>query len=107
MGRFQECLKIAEKDYQESRKQNKPLFLIDSILLKWATKYITGSFAEVWEDVMSCEKLLKSIKKEPSSEIELRKGFFYFMKGYLLKEEEDFDNVIMLHKKKSANFKKV
>jgi tetratricopeptide (TPR) repeat protein len=98
MGRFQESLKIADHDYQENKNQNKSLFLIDSIFIKWASLYLSVNL-EVWQDVVFCEQLLKSEIKEPSSEIELRKGFFYFMKGYLLKEEEDFDKVIELHKK--------
>ncbi len=106
MGRFQESLKIAEQDYQENKSQNKSLFLVDSIFLKWASLYVIGRGFEVGEDFVFCEKLLKSDIKEPSSEIELRKGFFYFMKGYLLKEEEEFDNVIELHKKSLVISKK-
>ncbi|MCK4383707.1 MAG: hypothetical protein KAW66_10465, partial [Candidatus Lokiarchaeota archaeon] len=48
MGRFQECLKIAEEDYQESRNQNKPLFLIDSIWLKWIILFMLGRQSEAW-----------------------------------------------------------
>ena len=82
MGRFQECLKIAEEDYQESRNQNKPLFLIDSIWCKWMILFILGRNTEAWEDVLSIEKLLQSVSQEPPFDVKLRKGFHYFIMGY-------------------------
>jgi len=79
MGRLQECLKITAENYQESRKQNKPLFLIDSIFLKWQIMILLGRAPKLWEDVVSCEKLLKSASQEPPNEVKLREGFLIFM----------------------------
>ena len=106
MGRFQECLKIVEEDYQESRTQNKPLFLIDSIWSKWIILFILGRFTEVWENILSIEKLLKSVSQEPPFEVRLREGFYYFIKGYWFYWEKKYDKAIEHHKKCLVIFNK-
>ena len=106
MGRFQECLKIAEEDYQESRNQNKPLFLIDSIWSKWIILFMLGRQSEAWEDVVLCEKLLQSVSQESPFEVKLRKGFYYFIKGYWFYWEKKYDKAIELYKKCLVIFNK-
>jgi tetratricopeptide (TPR) repeat protein len=106
MGRFQESLKIVEEDYQESKILNKPLFLIDSIFIKWNALFITGRQSESWEDVVLCEEILKSASQEASIEVELREGFLNYMKGYWFYWEKNYDKAIEHHKKSLGNFKK-
>jgi tetratricopeptide (TPR) repeat protein len=105
MGRFQESLRIAEQDYQESRNQNKSLFFIDSTFLKWLNLNMLGRVPEVWEDVVFCEKLLKFELKEPNSEVKLREGFIYFITGYFNILEQKYDKGIEHHKKSLGIFK--
>jgi len=104
MGRFQEGLRIADQDYQESKKQNNPLLLIDSIFLKWSILLLLGRQSEAWEDVVLCEKLLKSAIKEPSIDVKLREGFFLYMKGWFFCGEQKFDKAIEHHKKSLSIF---
>ncbi|MHA2130844.1 MAG: tetratricopeptide repeat protein [Promethearchaeota archaeon] len=103
-GKFQESFSIAEQDYQESKSQNRHLFLIDSIASKFFTLVLLGgrSADEVKEDVLLSEKLLKSITQDPSIEIELREGFLYLMKGYYFFWEQKLDKAIEQHKKSLA-----
>ncbi len=105
-GRFQESLKIAEQDYQESEKQNKPLFLIDSIYTKWNILFALGRVPETWEDVVLCEKLLKSVSEDPPTEVEMRIGFFYYMRGYFFFWEHNYDNALEYHRKSLSIFEK-
>ncbi len=105
MGRVQECLKIVEENYQESRKQNKPLLIIDSIFLKWQIMVLLGRAPKLWEDVVSCEKLLKSASQEPPYEVKLREGYLFFMKGYFHYWEHNYDKAIKHHKKCLEIFK--
>ncbi|MHA2391536.1 MAG: tetratricopeptide repeat protein, partial [Promethearchaeota archaeon] len=98
-GRIQESLKIVEEDYQECKSRNKSLFLIDAILLKFSLFMLINRFREIWEDVEYCEILLKSISNESPSEVRLREGFFYYMKGYLHYWVQEFDQAIELHRK--------
>jgi tetratricopeptide (TPR) repeat protein len=109
MGRFQEGLKIAEQDYQESKSQNKQLFVIDSILTKFFILFMSGATgnpskknSEIRKDVELSEKILKSITQEPSNEISLRKGFLLLMKGFMFYWEQQLDKAIELFKKSLA-----
>ncbi|MHA2123834.1 MAG: tetratricopeptide repeat protein [Promethearchaeota archaeon] len=98
-GKFLESLKIAEQDYQEIKRQDKPLFLVDSIFNKFLVRLVWGRYNKVLEDVLLCEKLLESCKNEPPFEVEIRKGFFLFMKGFFLHWEARIDENIELHTK--------
>ncbi|MFW9940742.1 MAG: tetratricopeptide repeat protein [Candidatus Thorarchaeota archaeon] len=108
MGKFQESLQIAEQDYQESKSQNKLLFLIDSIFEKWFTLFMLGGEAwmalsgEIREDVVLSGKLLKSFTQEPPIEVRLRKGLLFFMKGYYFYWEGKLDKAIEYHKRSLA-----
>jgi len=104
MGMFQEGFRIADQDYQESKSQNKPLFLIDSIFLKWSILLLLGRQSEAWEDVVLCEKLLKSAIQEPSFEVKMREGFILYMKGWFFSAEQKFDKAIEHHKKSLSIF---
>jgi tetratricopeptide (TPR) repeat protein len=99
MGRLQESLGLAEQDYQESKTQNKPLFVIDSIYLKWVNFFIQGRGGEARKDVKLCEKLLKSASQEPSLEVKLREGFFYFIRGSFFFWEQNYEKAIEFQKK--------
>ena len=105
IGRLPESLKIAAEDHQESRNQNKPLFLIDSIFLKWIIMLLLGRALKLWEDVVLCEKLLQSASQEPSYEVKLREGIFHYMKGYYCFWERKYDKAIENHKKSLVIFK--
>ncbi|MFX1347016.1 MAG: tetratricopeptide repeat protein [Promethearchaeota archaeon] len=108
MRKFQESLRIAEQDYQESKNQNKPLFLIDSIFLKFYILQMIGGSGpsnknhEIWNDIFSSEKLLKSITQEPSNEVKLREGYFLIMNGYYFFWGASIDKAIELWKKSLA-----
>jgi tetratricopeptide (TPR) repeat protein len=107
MGKLPESLIIAEQDYQESKTQNKILFLIDSICLRFFILFMIGGnikAGEAREDVLSSERLLKSITQEPSIEINLRKGFIIYMKGYYSYWEGSLDKAIKQFKKSLAIF---
>jgi len=106
MGRLQESLKLVAENYQESINQNKSLFLIDSIFLKWNIMLMLGRGPKLWEDVVSCEKLLKSASQEPPYEVKLREGFLLFMKGYFHYWEQNYDKAIKHHKKSLVIIKK-
>ncbi|MFX0106237.1 MAG: tetratricopeptide repeat protein [Candidatus Hodarchaeota archaeon] len=106
MGKLQESLRIAEQDYQENKSQNRSLYLIDSIMLKFLTLFMIGGSdspfnpdSEIREDVLLSEKLLKSIRQESSIEVTLRKGSLAFMKGYIFYWEQNFDKAIEQHKR--------
>ncbi|MHA1986554.1 MAG: tetratricopeptide repeat protein [Promethearchaeota archaeon] len=104
-GNFQESLKIIEEDYQEQKEQKNLLFLIDSIVVKWGALlmlYGQKGAQEVREDVIFCEKLLKSVVEEPEVEVKLRKGFILYLKGYFFLWEQKFDKSIE-HLKKSQD----
>jgi len=105
MGRVQESLSITEQDYQESTNLNKPLFLCDSIFLKWCTLLLLGKAPELWEDVVHYEKLLNSASQENPFELKLREGFLFFMKGYFYFWERKYDKAIEDHKKSLTIFK--
>ncbi|MCP6719479.1 MAG: tetratricopeptide repeat protein [Patescibacteria group bacterium] len=107
LGRFQEGFRLAEQDYQESKSQNKPLFLIDSIVLKWNLLLLTGRQNEAWEDVVLCEKLLKSATKENPIDLKLREGFFHYMKGYFSHWERNYDKAIEHHTKSLSIFENI
>ncbi|MFX0080903.1 MAG: hypothetical protein ACFE94_04035 [Candidatus Hodarchaeota archaeon] len=108
MTKIQESLRIAEQDYQESKSQNKPLFFIDSIFLKFFILQLTGSFSpynkkgKIWDDIFSSEKLLKSITQEPLDEVKLRESFLFTMNGYYFYWGGSFDKGIELFKKSLA-----
>ncbi|MHA2326334.1 MAG: tetratricopeptide repeat protein, partial [Promethearchaeota archaeon] len=112
MGRFQECLKIAEQDYHENKNQNKHLFLIDSILVKFSSLQSIGGpdspmrvdnpNSKIWEDVSLGEKLLESITQEHPDEFKLRKGFLFIMKGFFFYWRGNLDRAIELFKKSLA-----
>ncbi|MHA2036252.1 MAG: tetratricopeptide repeat protein [Promethearchaeota archaeon] len=109
MARFQESLKIAEQDYQESKNQQKHLFLIDSILSKFFTLFFLkdrGSpsvkNSEIRKDVEESTKLLKSVTQDPSNEVELREGFLFLMRGFMFYWENKLDQAIKLFKKSLA-----
>ncbi|MHA2325201.1 MAG: tetratricopeptide repeat protein [Promethearchaeota archaeon] len=109
MGKLQESLRIAEQDYQESKSQNNPLFLFDSIFLKFWILFVIGGSdspihpdSEIREDFLLSEKLLKSIRQESSIEVTLRKGFLAFMKGYIFYWEQNFDKAIEQFEKSLA-----
>jgi len=110
MGKFQESLRIIEQDYQESKSQNNLLFFIDSIFLKFIILFLLGGnwwakLGEIREEVVSCEKLFKSVSEEPPSEVEMREGSLYYMKGYFFYWEGNLDKAIENHKKSLAIFK--
>jgi len=102
MGKFQESLKTAEQAYQESKRRNNPLFLIDSITSKFFSSVMLGRLESSREDVILCEKLLESITEESPHEINLRKGYFLVMKAYLIIREGKIDKGIELIKKSLA-----
>jgi tetratricopeptide (TPR) repeat protein len=109
MGKFQESLKIAEQDYQESKSQNRHLFLIDSIFSKFFALFMLGGpdspyskNSEIRKDVALSKKLIKSITQEPSNEVKLRKAFFLCMKAYIFGWEGNIDKSIELWKKSLA-----
>jgi tetratricopeptide (TPR) repeat protein len=104
LGRFQESLRIIEQDYQESRNQNKPLFLIDSFFIKWNIFFLTGRGAETWDDIMLCEKFLEAATQESPDEVKLREGLLHYMKGYFFFWEKKLDKAIKHHKKSLAIF---
>ena len=83
-GRVQEGLKIAEEHYLLSKNQNNSLNAIDAFLLKWNILYILGRFFELWENLLSCENLLKSLSIEPQSEIQYRLAMLYLAKAHHL-----------------------
>ncbi|MFW9940547.1 MAG: tetratricopeptide repeat protein [Candidatus Thorarchaeota archaeon] len=107
MGRFQECFRTAEQDYQESKSQNNPLFLIDSILTKWNLLVLLWRQSEAWEDVVLCEKLLKSAVQEPPVEVKLREGFFHYMIGYYCFWEHNYDKAIEHHTRSLSIFENI
>ncbi|MFW9897311.1 MAG: tetratricopeptide repeat protein, partial [Candidatus Thorarchaeota archaeon] len=98
-GKFQESLQIAELEYQEYRDKNKPIFLVDSLVLKWSLFFVLGKGPELWEDLVSTEKVFKSVIQDSPLEVNLRKGFIFFMKGYFFYWEKKYDEAIELHKK--------
>ncbi|MHA2130093.1 MAG: tetratricopeptide repeat protein [Promethearchaeota archaeon] len=102
MGKFQESLKLAEEDYQNSKIQNRHLFLIDSLTAKFFSLFLLGQQQNVREDLVLCEKLIESIIQEPPSEIILRRGYLLLMKGYLTAREGKIDNGIELVKESLA-----
>ncbi|MHA2087425.1 MAG: tetratricopeptide repeat protein, partial [Promethearchaeota archaeon] len=109
MGNLQECLRIAEQDYQENKSQNRHLFLIDSIMAKFFTLFMIGGSdspinpnSKVRGDVLLSERLLKSITQEHSIQVKLRKGLLFFMKGYFFYWEQNFDKALEQHKKSLA-----
>ncbi len=94
MGRFPESLKIAEEEYQESLRQKKSLFVADFLVIKWSSFLLLARAPELWEDVLYCEKLLKSIEEETSSEYNLREAWVLYMKGYYLLWEGVLDDAL-------------
>ena len=67
---------------------------------------LLGKAPKLWEDVVSCEKLLKSASQEPPYEVKLREGFLLFMKGYFHYWEQNYDKAIKHHKKSLVIIKK-
>jgi len=61
MGKFQDSLKIVEEDYQESKKQNRYLFLIDSLIVKFFSLILLGQQPNIREDLVFCEKVIESM----------------------------------------------
>jgi len=108
LGRLQESLTIAEQEYLEGKRLNKHLYSIDMVFLKFANFVLLNRVSEVWEDVDFCETLLKSELHETPSEINLRKGFVYMMRGYYFWYENNYDKALKHLKQSLAileNFK--
>ncbi|MFX1454461.1 MAG: tetratricopeptide repeat protein [Promethearchaeota archaeon] len=99
LGRIQEALNIANELYESNKKPGNPSFLIDAILLKFTTLYLLGRGGDIREDILACEKLIKLAAHEPHSEFDMRKSFYYFMRGYLYFWESEYDNAIKFLKK--------
>jgi len=99
IGKLPESLKIAEQGYQESMSHKNPLFTIDYFILKWGNFFLFGRAPELCNDVLSCEKLLKTVEREPPSEVKLREAFILYMKGFHLWWEGKFDEALENEKK--------
>jgi tetratricopeptide (TPR) repeat protein len=94
LGRLPESLILAEQEYPEGKRLKKHLYSIDMVFLKFANFVLLNRVSEVWEDVDFCETLLKSELHETPSEINLRKGFVYMMRGYYFWYENNYDKAL-------------
>ena len=104
MGRNQESIQIAEKLYQKTNIEKKPLFAIDAIILKWSNFYAIGRYLDLWEEILKCEKLLKSELQETPTEVQFRQGWIDCIIGAYFLWEGEFDKAVN-HQKKSLSFK--
>jgi len=94
IGRLPESLKISENGYKESISQNEILYAIDFFFVKWCINLIFNRAPELWNELTNCEKLLKTVGKEPLSEFKLREAFVCYMKGYHLWWEGVIDDAL-------------
>ncbi|MHA2123831.1 MAG: tetratricopeptide repeat protein [Promethearchaeota archaeon] len=97
IGRYEEAWEVAIQGYDEIKSKNKPLYLIDSIFLKWSLRQ--ARIQDVLDDVMLCEELLKSATGEPPNEVLYREGFIYYMKAGIFSRESNFNKAIEFYKK--------
>ncbi|MFW9894490.1 MAG: tetratricopeptide repeat protein [Candidatus Thorarchaeota archaeon] len=98
LGKNQESISIAEQIYQENLTKEKPLFLVDAIIVKWSNFYSLGRSLEIWEDISNCDMLLKSELQESRSEIQFRQAIVSCIIAAYLYWEGDFDKSISLYK---------
>ncbi|MHA2260087.1 MAG: tetratricopeptide repeat protein [Promethearchaeota archaeon] len=94
LGRFEKTVDISNQLYENSKKSNNPLFLIDAILFKFSIMYLQGRVGTLREDIVNCKNLLKSASQEPLPEFEMRRSFYYFMRGYNFFIESEYDKAI-------------
>jgi tetratricopeptide (TPR) repeat protein len=99
LGRFQEALIIVDQLYENSSNSKNPLFLIDATILKFSLMYVQGRVFQFREDIAKCERLFKAAPQEPLSEFEMRRSFYYFMRGYSCFIEGEYNNAIEWLKK--------
>ncbi|MFX0027919.1 MAG: tetratricopeptide repeat protein, partial [Candidatus Hermodarchaeota archaeon] len=98
-GRLQESLKLGEKLYQENKSQKNTLNAIDALLLKSFNLFMLGRIAEMGENAMLCETMLKSVLQEPKSEIEWREAMISHLNGYYLHNIGEIDKALKELKK--------
>ncbi|MFX1478823.1 MAG: tetratricopeptide repeat protein [Promethearchaeota archaeon] len=87
ISRLEEALKLSEEAYQESKKLEKPLILIDAIFNRFMILSVLGRRKGFWKNVVEAEKILKTATKASSSEINERKALLNNMKGHIYRFE--------------------
>jgi len=83
LGKFEEALEIATMTFQESKKLKNPLVLIESFMLKFQVFYFYDRSLEIWNEFRYCEKILKPISHESSSEIDQAAALLNWLNSWL------------------------
>lgn len=98
LGDFTELLSLTRTMSKESKKFKKPLYLVQSILLKFGTLALITTDVS-WDDINKAEQILKSVKQEPRSEIEETEAFLLHLKSWMYYWEQEYDLALELVKK--------
>ncbi|MFW9822959.1 MAG: tetratricopeptide repeat protein [Candidatus Thorarchaeota archaeon] len=99
IGRFQESIQIAEKDYQINKLENNILFTIDSLFLKWCNYYNLGRSPEIREEIMQCDTIINSGLQDSLSDIQARQSFVDLIIGSYHITEGNYDEAVNRNKK--------
>ncbi len=81
IGEYDQALNIANQSFQESEKLDKPLRVIDSVLIKGFILFASRKYDESNALVEKGEQILKSITNVQSTEIKRREAGLYELKG--------------------------
>ncbi|MFX1279231.1 MAG: tetratricopeptide repeat protein [Promethearchaeota archaeon] len=107
LSRLEEALKLSEEAYQESKKLEKPLILIDAIFNRFMILTVLGRRKGFWKNVVEVEKILKTAIKASSSEINERKALLNNMKGHIYRFEGQLVSALECFKESLAVLEKL
>ncbi|MHA2007247.1 MAG: tetratricopeptide repeat protein [Promethearchaeota archaeon] len=107
-GSLQESLKITEEFYQDSVNQNNKLNALDAFIIKWCNLYLLMQLnPNIWEEILSFENFLKEYSDQSQPEMQFRRAYLYYFKGYHLRGINDFDNALDYLNKSLRIFKQI
>jgi tetratricopeptide (TPR) repeat protein len=80
-GKIEEALTLAEEIYEESKKQNLDLILLDSIILKGLVFITQAELDKLNKEIEEGEKILKKLDSIPTKIFAKRKGLILQLKS--------------------------
>ncbi len=80
-GKIEEALKLAEEIFNESKKQNLDLLLLDSIILKGIVFFYQGELKRLNKEIEEGEKIIRELDSLPTKIFAKRKAYILLLKA--------------------------